>query len=891
MDILFFKVLNMSLTASVICIVILILRSALRNKLPRWAFYAVWAIVLVRLLIPFAIPSRISVFNAVAPVQPVTESAAPIAFVQDSGAAVTLPAFPVSDPLAQSASNDKPLLPEPDLQPVPERAPVNISTILASIWICGVCALTVYSLCCYIYTIYRLRSARKASPSEITHSLFAQIGVSEKQVRIYHSDMYDSPVICGILFPKLVLTEHITDSDIAHVVAHELTHVKRHDNFWKLIATIALYLHWFNPLIWHAYHLYVTDMEASCDEAVIGRLGYERRSYAQSLLHMAVRNQSAFAGGFLAFGECALKERVKSVMNVKKYAVIITIVCISMIAGLALIFLTNPQKEAAISASQLAAELELLGISKKDTILISAKRPGGQPQMLSKNESSHVLKTIEQLRCLSGENPPVDGWEPENTYQFSFQDAGATVPMLTLDLQINPDGNAWIRVTKLYTTDETFYYLDGKAVQPLQLICGEPVQLIADPAPTPFEKFSSLDIASVSHVQIDESTVAGDTLPAFVDALNALSLESAEPQAFVGQPDTSIWVWLNESGFKMELKDDLVILSDSQMVQTFTARADAMVPLKELVDQTRQTGTPAQIPPSNVFEAPPAQNVSVDSDATPEDSTEDPADTAEDAPDSSTAQTAPSASADGVVPIWTKNPEAFQVDADKIDTIRITDLETSITTTFSDKETRQQMANYINSYKASPASGSSGQTAYKQLEITYRSGKTTSYNCYDSSIVVDGKRYQANSELRSLYIYLDRLQTQSADTLDVRTLANINEYTVTSMDLYHIATSRKATYLYNVSDIQRDAILEMTQLLKAVSVDSAKQIPVNDIKLANAAKIVLTTQNNAAQLIINLYSDGTFTVHNAGAKTAVSYRASDKTAITAIIDLVENYTK
>lgn len=54
---------------------------------------------------------------------------------------------------------------------------------------------------------------------------------------------------------------------MAHVVTHELTHIRRHDNLWKALATLALYLHWFNPLVWLFYRWYVTDMEASCDEA------------------------------------------------------------------------------------------------------------------------------------------------------------------------------------------------------------------------------------------------------------------------------------------------------------------------------------------------------------------------------------------------------------------------------------------------------------------------------------------------------------------------------------------------------------------------------------------------------------------------------------------------
>lgn len=162
-------------------------------------------------------------------------------------------------------------------------------------------------------------------------------------MRLYVSDLFPSPVVCGLVRPRLVLSGLVGEEDVAHVVTHELTHIRRHDNLWKALATLALYLHWFNPLVWLFYRWYVTDMEASCDEAVVRRPETDRKAYAYSLVNMAERSRSAFAGGFLAFGECALKERVKSIMHVRKNTVILTILAVAVVAGLAVVFLTNPQ--------------------------------------------------------------------------------------------------------------------------------------------------------------------------------------------------------------------------------------------------------------------------------------------------------------------------------------------------------------------------------------------------------------------------------------------------------------------------------------------------------------------------------------------------------------------
>lgn len=163
--------------------------------------------------------------------------------------------------------------------------------------------------------------------------IFRRVGVRPDRVRLYVSDLFPSPVVCGLVRPRLVLSGLVGEEDVAHVVTHELTHIRRHDNLWKALATLALYLHWFNPLVWLFYRWYVTDMEASCDEAVVRRPETDRKAYAYSLVNMAERSRSAFAGGFLAFGECALKERVKSIMHVRKNTVILTILAVAVVAG------------------------------------------------------------------------------------------------------------------------------------------------------------------------------------------------------------------------------------------------------------------------------------------------------------------------------------------------------------------------------------------------------------------------------------------------------------------------------------------------------------------------------------------------------------------------------
>ncbi|GKH46513.1 MULTISPECIES: M56 family metallopeptidase [Anaerotruncus] len=350
MEDLFLRLVNMSLAASVLGAAVLLLRALLKGRLPRWTFCLLWGLVLVRLLVPFSVPSPVSAFNAIPAARTVeTGRRAALRFVEDPGAAVDFPTLQTPRGTGSDA---------PAEHPVVAPAKVPLTAILSSIWLCGAALLLLYSLFCYLYTMHRLRRARRLPHTPAIDEIFNRVGVRPDRVRLYVSDLFPSPVVCGLVRPRLVLSGLVEEEDVAHVVTHELTHIRRHDNLWKALATLALYLHWFNPFVWLFYRWYVTDMEASCDEAVVRRPETDRKAYAYSLVNMAERSRSAFAGGFLAFGECALKERVKSIMHVRKNTVILTIIAAAVVAGLAVVFLTNPQISPAQAApSGSAADL------------------------------------------------------------------------------------------------------------------------------------------------------------------------------------------------------------------------------------------------------------------------------------------------------------------------------------------------------------------------------------------------------------------------------------------------------------------------------------------------------------------------------------------------------
>ena len=211
----------------------------------------------------------------------------------------------------------------------PSENPLQILIPVASIvWLFGIAVMLVYTAISYIL----LR--RKVATAVLL------------QNRIYQSENVPSPFVLGILKPRIYLPFQLDAQSLNHVVAHEISHIRRRDHWWKPLGFLLLALHWFNPLIWVGYILLCRDIELACDEKVIKELDNENRaSYTEALVACSIHRR-AIAACPLAFGEVGVKERVKSVMNYKKPAFWIVVAAIVSCIVVAVCFLTNPKTSA-----------------------------------------------------------------------------------------------------------------------------------------------------------------------------------------------------------------------------------------------------------------------------------------------------------------------------------------------------------------------------------------------------------------------------------------------------------------------------------------------------------------------------------------------------------------
>lgn len=309
----FSEVLNMSLTGSVIILVVMAARLFLK-KAPKIYSYALWSVVLFRLLCPVSMTAPVSLLQWLQPQVEVT-----------TAGTSTVTYLPVTYVYSDTAPEESKALPEAPAQITvePERT-VDFTLLAAYVWAAGVGVMVLYSLAQYL----RLRCQL--------------IGAVVYRGEVYLADHISSPFALGVFRPRVYLPSDTPVKERRYIIAHERHHIRRGDHIIKLVAYGALCIHWFNPLAWVAFTLAGKDMEMSCDEAVIKKLGsHIRADYSASLLRLAT-GRRIIAGTPLAFGEGDTKGRVINMAKWKKPRLWVSIVCVILCVAVLAACAVNP---------------------------------------------------------------------------------------------------------------------------------------------------------------------------------------------------------------------------------------------------------------------------------------------------------------------------------------------------------------------------------------------------------------------------------------------------------------------------------------------------------------------------------------------------------------------
>lgn len=325
------RILQMSFSGAILILVIVVIRAIGINKLPKRTFLVLWEIVLIRLLVPFSIPSIFSVYSFI---NRNTSAKVFSGMAEINTFHVMLPGqISAIQGMQQSSVN--------------RTAPISTWFV---IWCIGMMFLMAFFTISYLHCRFDFQT------SIPVHNDFVEQWIKEhptkRVISIRQSGKFSAPLTYGIFRPVILMpkkTDWENTEQLKYVFLHEYIHVRRYDTVKKLIMVFALCVHWFNPLVWCMYILFNRDIELACDESVVRCFGENTKStYALMLISMEAE-KSGLTPFCNNFSKNAIEERITAIMKMKKVTALSCMLTCLIVASTATVFatsadLTNSQK-------------------------------------------------------------------------------------------------------------------------------------------------------------------------------------------------------------------------------------------------------------------------------------------------------------------------------------------------------------------------------------------------------------------------------------------------------------------------------------------------------------------------------------------------------------------
>ena len=195
-----------------------------------------------------------------------------------------------------------------------KKTPVRFTQILPYVWLSGTGLMLLY----LAVNIIRLK-VRNASAVHKTGNIY------------WHSNGTEAYVF-GIIKPVVYLPYGCPEEELAYVTAHEQVHIRLHDPLWKMLGYLILSVYWFNPFVWLGFLLFSHDLEYACDETVACQLKDEDKAqYAEALLHLSSSRTPALSGMPVSFGEANVVHRIRKIVKPRKVSRRASVIAVALI--------------------------------------------------------------------------------------------------------------------------------------------------------------------------------------------------------------------------------------------------------------------------------------------------------------------------------------------------------------------------------------------------------------------------------------------------------------------------------------------------------------------------------------------------------------------------------
>lgn len=463
---------QMSLSAALMIVAIIILRALTIERFPKKTFLVLWWIALLRLLIPFSIPSVMSFYSWFDPNLPA---------VVEQSSAMESTFEPVLDDSSETMENSTQFeitpIPDTDIEYVEVNPSKSFSEIffdaLPAIWGVGIGVIAAF------FGINYWKGVREFRMSLPVENEFVNEWLSSHQLRrnitIRQYDCIHTPLTYGIFRPVILLPKESLEqspSTLNFILTHEWVHIRRFDCVTKILLTAALCIHWMNPLVWVMYLLFNRDIELSCDETVLHLLGRNRRSdYALALIDME-EQKGGFASFASGFGRNAIEERIRAIMKMKKASLITILAAVVVVACVSILFATSAKNnpidtELPSSESETVSDKILTDDdqTKQEVSVKTSKKTFSPAERFAELEKYGVMFVPSETDSTKGDlyyNGELVKYfadpNPSGNFTFFSETEGSN---LTLYITYNEDGT----LKKLNTTTEDtlnlYPYPDG----------------------------------------------------------------------------------------------------------------------------------------------------------------------------------------------------------------------------------------------------------------------------------------------------------------------------------------------------------------------------------------------------------------------------------------------
>lgn len=361
------SLLQMSFAGAVLVVIIAGLRTVLLNRLPKRTFLILWIVTIIRLLLPFAIPSRLSVYSLAARERVLGERIAesrvssflPVLYAQPSASGEKKPQRTAQTGLPDEAA--------PGMAADNNEAAVDAAgTQAALLWFAGFTSCAVFFAAAYVYGRREFRTAIPVTDEFVVGWLRErQRKKMCRVVSVCQSDRISAPLTYGVFRPVILIPKAANWEDkeqLRYILTHEYIHIRHFDVALKMIAAFTLCVHWFNPAVWILYILFNRDIELACDECAVRQLGLGLRAdYALALINMEEKKSRLIPFGS-SFSKTAIEERIVAIMKIKKVTALAGCMSAVLILGVVMTVGTSAaddtNKDIRNSAAEYDAETE-----------------------------------------------------------------------------------------------------------------------------------------------------------------------------------------------------------------------------------------------------------------------------------------------------------------------------------------------------------------------------------------------------------------------------------------------------------------------------------------------------------------------------------------------------